>query len=196
MRRTRVRAALLVVVATALAGIGYEVSRSVAARHARTPLDLGADFLPEAAQHIQTFKRIKVERGRTVWEITADDARYFEKQDGIVVREPRVTLFLESGRQVHIRGTEGQLGLEGGHDLRTFMLRGEVVVQLDDLELHTDQATYTRANDLITAPGAVTIHGKTLDVWGTGMEVEVTPQKIRLLRDVKTRVRGADAATS
>jgi LPS export ABC transporter protein LptC len=196
MRRTRVRAALLVVVATALAGIGYEVSRSVAARRARTVLDLGADFLPEAAQHIQTFKRIKVERGRTVWEITADDARYFAKQDGIVVREPRVTLYLASGRAVHIRGTEGQLGLEGGHDLRTFTLRGDVVVQLDDLELHTEQATYSRAHDLITAPGAVMIHGKTLDVWGTGMEVEVTPQKIRLLRDVKTRVRGAGASAS
>src|SRR5437867_7248372 len=75
MRRTRLRAGLLVVVAAALAGIGYEVSRTVGAHRARTLADLGSDFLPTVAQHIRSFRRIKVEKGRTLWEITARDAQ-------------------------------------------------------------------------------------------------------------------------
>jgi len=195
MRRTRLRAALLVVISAALVGIAYEVSRSIAARRGHTRLDLGVDFLPEVAQHIRNFRRVKVEHGRVVWEITADDARYFEKDNQVVVREPRVTLFLSDGvRQAHIAGKEGHLGLEG-REVRTVQLRGDVIVRLDDLVVVTDEATYERARDLITAPREVTIRGRTLDVHARGMEVQVTPQRVRLLDDVHTVVRG-DAATS
>jgi LPS export ABC transporter protein LptC len=188
MRRTRLRAALLVVVAAALVAIGYQVSRSIG-RRARTWHDLGADFLPQAAQHIRNFRRVKVENGRMVWEITAQDATYFEKQDEVIVREPRVTLFVvDGGRQAHIAGTEGRLTLDG-REVRTLTLRGTVVVQLDDLKLVTDEATYDRAHDLIRAPGAVTITGQTLDIRGRGMEFEIAPQHMRLLDDVHTVVR-------
>ncbi len=195
MRRTRLRAALLLVVAAALVGIGYEVSRSIRARKGHTRLDLGADFLPEVAQHIRNFRRVKVENGRMMWEITAEDARYFEKQDEVVVREPRVTLFLSDGvRQAHIAGRTGHLRLEG-REVRTVTLQGSVEVRLDDLEMTTEQATYERARDLITAPGPVTIRGRTLDVRGRRMEVDVTPQHVRLFDDVHTVVRSNGTAS-
>jgi LPS export ABC transporter protein LptC len=192
MRRTRLRAGLLVVVTLALTVIGYQVSRSIALRRARTVLDLGPDFVPNVAQHIQNFRRVKVEEGKTVWEVMADDAQYFEKTDTVIATHPRVTLFLQDGRRAHIRGTEGELGLEGSELLRA-TLRGDVVVELDDLVLHTDQATFDRDADQITAPGAVTLRGRTMDVKGEGMEVEVTAQQVRLLRDVHTVLRNADA---
>jgi LPS export ABC transporter protein LptC len=192
MRRTRLRAGLLVVVTLALTVIGYEVSRSIALRRARTVLDLGPDFVPNVAQHIQNFRRVKVEGGKTVWEVMADDAQYFEKTDTVIATHPRVTLFLQDGRRAHIRGTEGELGLEGSELLRA-TLRGDVVVELDDLVLTTDQATFDRDADQITAPGAVTLRGRTMDVKGEGMEVEVTAQQVRLLRDVHTVLRNADA---
>jgi LPS export ABC transporter protein LptC len=194
MRRTRLRAGLLVVVALALAGIGYEVSRSIEARRARTVLDLGADFLPEVAQHIKNFKRVKVEQGRAVWEIVADEARFFEKDNDILVVQPRITLYLRDGREAHIRGAEGHVTLDG-KELRKATMRGEVVVVLGDLEMRMAEATYSKPDDLITAPGTVTMHGRTLDVQGTGMEVAVTPQLVRLLRDVQTVVRN-DASKS
>ena len=195
MRRTRLRAALLVVVAAALAGIGYEVSRTVGARRARTLADLGSDFLPTVAQHIRSFRRIKVEKGRTLWEITARDAQYFDKQDEIVVREPQMTLYLADGeRRAHVSGAEGRLVL-AGRELRTLTLRGGVTVRLDDLQLETGEATYDRARDLITSPGPVTMRGRTLDVSGRGMEVQVAPQHVRLLEDVHTTLR-SNAAPS
>ena len=195
MRRTRLRAALLIVVGAALAGIGYLVSQSVLARRVRTVAELGRDFLPQVAQRIQNFRRVKVERGRMVWEITAQDARFFEQDNQIVVVEPRVTFFLkDDGRTAHLAGKEGRITLEG-HDVRTLTLKGDVAMQLDDMELETDEATYERERDLITAPGIVTVRGRTLDVRGRRMEVDVGPQHVRLLEDVHTTVHH-DAATS
>src|SRR5438477_2709933 len=148
MRRTRLRAALLVVVGAALAGIGYLVSRNVASHRVRTLRDLGTDFLPQVAQRIQNFHRVKVENGRAVWEITAKDAQYFEQDDAIIVVEPRMTFFMkEEGRAAHLSGTEGRITL-AGHDVSKLTLRGAVAVRLDDLELDTEEATYDRTQDL------------------------------------------------
>jgi LPS export ABC transporter protein LptC len=195
MRRRRLRAALLVVVAAALGGIGYLVSRNVIARRADPLRALALDMLPEVAQRIQNFRRVKVEKGRTVWEITAKDAQYFAQTDEIVVHEPRVRLYLEDGgRECQIVGAEGRLALDG-RELRGVTLRGGVEVTLDDLRLETEEATYDRERDLITSPANVVIRGRALEVRGRGMEISVGPQQVRLLDDVHTTVR-SDAAKS
>jgi LPS export ABC transporter protein LptC len=195
MRRIRLRAALLVVVAAALGGIGYLVSRSVMARRTDMVSALGKDLLPHVAQRIQNFRRMKVEDGRNVWQITARDAQFLKETNEILVREPEMRFFLdEQAREALVRGAEGRI-LLAGSELRSITLRGEVVVRLDDLELRTAEATYDRASDLITSRARVTIRGRRLEVEGRGMEVEVTPQQMRLLEDVHT-VMHADAAPS
>jgi LPS export ABC transporter protein LptC len=194
MRRRRLRTALLMVVVASLVGIGYLVSRSVA-RRADPLLELGADLLPQVAQRIQNFRRVKVEKGRTVWEITAEDAQYLAQSDEVVVREPRMRLYLkDGGRECQVTGSEGRLVLDG-RELRGLTLRGSVHVLMDDLQLETDEATYDRERDLITSPARVVIRGRALEVHGLGMEISVGPQQVRLLDDVHTTVR-SDAKTS
>src|SRR5262249_32062129 len=135
------------------------------------------------------------EHGRTVWDITAKDAQYFEREDQIVVIEPVMTFFLDNGaREAHVRGREGRLSLHG-RELEAITLRGDVVVRLDDMQLETDEATYDRASDRITTASPVTLRGKTMDLHGRGMEVEVGPQRIRLLTEVHTILHG-NAASS
>src|SRR5215470_19628505 len=95
MQRSRLRVALLAVVAAALTGIGVATWENVRARQARTVADLGADFLPDVAQHIQTFRRVKVKNGKAVWEVEADDAQYFDNDQQVVVQNPHVTFYLE-----------------------------------------------------------------------------------------------------
>jgi LPS export ABC transporter protein LptC len=179
---------LLLVVVGAAGGIGYLVSRSVVARRIDPLRELGEDFLPQVAQRIQNFRRVKVEKGRTVWQITAKDAQFFEQTGEIVVRDPEMIFYLADGREVHIAGAEGRLVLDG-RELQTLTLRGNVAVRLDDLEMRTEVATYDHGKDLITSPAPVTVRGRTLEVRGTGMEVEVGPQHMRLLSDVHTVVR-------
>jgi LPS export ABC transporter protein LptC len=191
MRRSRLRAGLLVVVAIALAGIGYQVWRNVAERTPRSLAELGVELLPEVAQHIQTFHRVKVKNGRMVWEIKADDAQYYDKDNSVVVRSPEVSIYTSSGAlQAWLTSQDGRLALEGeDKEVTSVTLTGAVVVWLNDMELHTEVATYERERDLITAPGPVSIRGRDMDVHAQGMEVDVTPQRIRLLDAVHTVLR-------
>ena len=100
-----------------------------------------------------------------------------------------MTFYLADGqRRAHVSGLEGRLVL-AGRELRSLTLRGDVTVKLDDLEVQTGEATYDRARDLITSPGPVRLRGRTLDVSGRGMEVDVTPQHVRLLEEVRTILR-------
>lgn len=189
MQKSRLRVALLAVVAAALAGIGFATWQNVRARQPRTVADLGQDFLPDVEQHIQNFRRVKLKDGRAVWEVKAADAQYFENDQQVVVQQPEVTFFMEEeGRRARLVGSEGRLTLDG-KELAAVELRGEVVLLIDDLEFRTEEAHYDRAADRIAAPGTVTIRGKTLDVEGVGLEVDVGPKRVRLLGDVRTVLR-------
>lgn len=190
MRRKRVRAALLIVVAAAMAGIGLLVQRNVTARRASTRASLGENILPQVAQRIQNFRRAKVENGRTVWEITAKDAQYFEQDSQIVVVEPTLRVFLEDGqREAVVQGAEGRITVNG-RELASATLRGGVKVRIDDLELETEEATYERERDVIISSATVTVRGRTIELRGRGMEVAVGPRQVRLLHDVHTTLRG------
>src|SRR5262249_16345789 len=121
--------------------------------------------------------------------------QYFEQENQLVVTEPRMTFFLkQDGRTAHLAGAEGRITL-AGREVSRLTISGQVVLTVDDLEMQTAEPTYDRSRDLITAPGVVTVHGKTLDVRGRGMEVDVGPQHVRFLDDVHTTVHG-DAASS
>ncbi len=194
MRRKRLRAALLLIVVAAAGGIGYLVSRNVIARRVDPLRELGDDFLPQVAQRIQNFRRVKVENGRTVWQMTAREAQYYEQSGEIVVHDPEMVFYLESGREAHVAGAEGRLRLTG-RELQAVTLTGHVAIRLDDMELRTEEATYDRGRGLITSPGAVTVSGKTLEVQSKGMEVEVESQHVRFLDDVHTVVRSNAAAS-
>lgn len=196
MRRSRLRAGVLVVVAVGLAGVGIQVWRNVAGRAPGALERLRAEFLPEVAQHIRHFHRVKVRNGRMEWEIQADDARYFANEQAVVVREPKLSLYTDAGvLQAWITSDEGRLELAGQEELRSVVLTGSVVLWLEDIEFRTDVASYDRPRDLITAPGAVDIRGRDMDVRAIGLEVDVTPQRLRLLDDVRT-VLQSDAAHS
>jgi LPS export ABC transporter protein LptC len=119
----------------------------------------------------------------------ADDAQYHEGDGALVVQKPHVTFYMDDGkRRAELTGEEGRLTLEG-KELSAVTITGDVVLLLDDLEIRTDTAHYDHEEDRIKAPGVVTIHSKTLDVRGLGMEVEVTPQVMRLLGEVHTVLR-------
>lgn len=194
MRRRGLRTTLLVVVATALAGIGYQVLTSVRATRTRPSRTIGVD-VPAVAQHIRDFRRVKTKDGKPVWEVKAAEARYFDDQDAIVVRAPEVIFFFDDGkRRASLSGAEGRLQLSG-QELERVTVTGDVRLLLDDLEFRADEASYDRERDLIAAPGPVTITGRSMDVHANGMEVLVTPQRVHLLAQVRTVLR-LDAADS
>lgn len=196
MQRKQLRAVVLLVVVIAFGVIGYQTVRSMAVRKMKQGASaLGEKLKAEVVQQMKTFKRIKIEKGRTVWEIEADEAQYLQDASQVVVKGPRVTVHLQdSDRTALISGTEGRITLDGT-EVKHVELHGTVSVHYDDLELTTDVATYDQTNDTVRAPGPVTLKGNTVEVHALGMEVEVQAQRVHLLSEVQTVLRGHDAAT-
>jgi LPS export ABC transporter protein LptC len=194
MGRRGFRWTLLVVVLAAFAGIGWQTWRSMARSRPGDVAAIVRDLVPDVTQHIRDFRRVKLKDGRPVWEIQASEARYFEEQERVVVSTPRIVMYFDDGeRRVELSGREGQLDLTE-RDLDAVRLDGDVRLVIDDLELTTAEATYERRRDLVVAPGPVVIRGRAMDVEATGMEVELVPQRLRLLSDVRTELRLDDAS--
>src|SRR5215470_9786051 len=111
------------------------------------------DLLPEVSQRIRDFRRVKVSDGRTVWELKANEAQYFEEQKEILVIHPEVA-FYGDGDPVRMVGREGHVRLDG-RELDWLNVDGGVQVSVGDYKLETEQAVYYRDRNSIVAPKGI-----------------------------------------
>jgi len=192
MGRRGVQGLLMLVVVVTLAGLGWQSWRSARRSRFRAVDAVVRDLVPNVTQHIREFRRVKMKDGRPVWSVEAREARYFEEEERVVVRAPRVVVYFADGeRRAELSGREGHLDLTD-KDLDVVRLEGDVRLLLDDLELTTDHATYERDRELVVAPGPVVVRGRALAVEAMGMEVELESQRLRLLSDVHTEMTVGD----
>ncbi len=167
-----------------LGGLGLLVGRTLWVQHRSVLAQQGLEFVPDVAQRIQDFHRVQVRDGRKVWEIVASEARYLAEEQRVEVSGPELQLYLGDGRRVGIKGAAGTVTLNG-KELRTVELTGSIEVTVADYTVLADAAIYDRARDSISAPGEVHISGGDLEARGSGLEVEVGAQRLRLRRDVR-----------
>jgi LPS export ABC transporter protein LptC len=183
--RTRLRwlgVALLVVVLAAGAWLlkgDFDARRR--AEQTRTVMEV----LPNVAQRIQNFHRVKVDNGRKVWEVSAREAQYLENEEVVVVDAPVLEVFFKDGRTVSLRGHAGKVFLKD-RELRRVELEGEIEMGLDEYSLHTDTVNYDAESGVITAPGQVRIAGTDFELTGERMQVNVADQQLALSARVKT----------
>jgi LPS export ABC transporter protein LptC len=186
--RNRLRL-LVVTLIVALVGAGVALLVRDVREQRRSKLEVELlDILPQVAQRIQDFRRVKVEDGRKVWEVSARDAQYYEEQGLVVVKEPLVAFYLKDGRQVALSGREGKVHLVE-RELDRVDLQGNIEVRLGEYQLRARAAYYDRATDTIVAPGVVRIAGEALELEGEGMEVQVAEQRLRLQDKVRMTLR-------
>jgi LPS export ABC transporter protein LptC len=133
---------------------------------------------------------VKVQDGRKVWEVAAQDAQYFEEEKTVVVRDAVVQWFMKDGRTVGLSGAEGRIFLEG-REVTRVDLQGDITVTLADYVVRAQSASYDRQRELISAPGLVDIEGRALHLRGDGMEVDVEAQRVRLLHNVSMHLQPA-----
>ena len=185
--RKRLRLALVLTVAVLFAGVGALVGRSLWQQYQLELARKGLELLPGVSQHIKDFRRVKVDKGRKVWEVAADDAQYFEGDRAVVIRGAVVQWYLTDGRVVGLKGPEGRILLDG-RDVSRVELSGGILVSVADYVVHAQHAVYERATERISAQGTVEIAGTGLHVTGDGLEVDVDAQRLVLLRDVVMRL--------
>src|SRR5262245_19093179 len=148
--RTRARVRLLVVGVLLLAlGAGaWLLARNAEARRRAAIQQAAVELLPNVAQRIQNFHRVKVDNGRKVWEVSAREAQYLDTEGLVKVEEPLVSVYLRNGRTVSLRGQGGKVYL-ADRELRSVELSGDIAVDLGDFKFFTEVARYDAEQDRI-----------------------------------------------
>jgi LPS export ABC transporter protein LptC len=183
--RRRVRQALGLGVLVAVGAVGVQLGRNLWTQHLRSLRTSALDFLPEVAQRIQNFRRVKMEGDRKVWEVAAQEAQYFEEDQQIVVRAPEVSFFLKGDQgAVSLKGNEGKI-LLSGREMQRVDLTGQIELRFRDYLVKTDHATYAQESDTVVTP-AVDVRGDGLALRGSRMTVEMGTQRLLVEGNVET----------
>lgn len=182
--RTKLRFIVIGVLVLVLAiGVGM-VARSLW-RQKQGGLALEAiELLPDVAQRIQDFHRIKIDGDRKVWDVSAKEARYFEEEGVVAVQDPVVAVYLEDGRTVALRGRSGEVCLVDKAVDRV-EVEGEVEVQLDEYLVSTDFARYDADSDMIVAPGSVRMESSQIQLDGEALQVDLGAGRLRVGKNVR-----------
>jgi LPS export ABC transporter protein LptC len=188
--RKRLRLSVVALILGLVSIVGFLVGRSLWQQRKQDLLQKGLEFLPGVSQHIQDFRRVKVQDGRKVWEVAAQDAQYFEEDKTVIIRGAVLQWFLKDGRVVGLKGDAGRIVLDG-REIARIELEGEIAVTFADYVVRTAQATYDNRREVISAPGAIEISGRALQLHGDGMEVDVDAQRITLLQNVSMQLQPA-----
>ena len=185
MTRSTTRIALVVVVFSALVGLGYLLGRTLGDQRRSERTEAPPEMSAEVTQRIESFRRVKLKEGRTVWELVAREAQYREEEKTVVVAEPRVSFFAENGDTVSVSAREGRVTLEGTNVDR-IDLSGGIQAELAGYRLETETATFLSQNNSLSTGAAVRLKGPDFTLDGIGMVVSFEHQKVAVGREVRT----------
>src|ERR1043166_7020933 len=184
------RAILLLVIFVALGGVVYKVGENIWITKVqdlkKNPLK-ALDYLPESSLHMRDFRRSKVENGRKVWEITGDEANYYKEQKQAIIKNPKFYYYDKKGKTAETIGKQATIYLND-KELEQLQLQGNVEVNYEGYTLKSEEAIYFPDKQQIILPGKTTIVSDGMAMEGSRMEVELEEKKVRLLRDVKTKI--------
>jgi len=181
---------LLGAIIVSLGAVGYKVTAEIWANKLRdikeNPIKL-LDELPESALNIKDFRRAKVENGRTVWELLGEEATYDKDQRQAVIHKPRFLYYDKKGEVAEASAHIAHVYLNE-KELEKMQLEGGIEISYSGYLLNSQEATYLPAKEQIMMPQRTTLTGEGLQLQGASMEVDLGESKVRLLRDVKTKL--------
>lgn len=190
MKRKGVRTLLLLLIGATLGGVGYKVAHTVWTMRLdemrKEPLKF-LDRLPDVALQLKDFHRAKIEGGRKVWELWGEEARYLKGEKQAVIKKPRLIFYDKNGRTLEAIGDVGRLFFTD-EELEEMSMKGAVQVNYQGYVLRTEEAFYFKRKNQVVAPGKVTLKAEGLELEGVGMEIGLEEEKVRLLKEVKTKV--------
>lgn len=181
---------LLVAILASLGAVGYKVAAEIWSNKLRdvreNPIQL-LDHLPESALRIKDFRRAKVENGRTIWELLGEEASYDKDQRQAVVRKPRFLYYDKKGDIAEASAEIAHVYLND-KELEKMQLDGGIEISYNGYLLKSQEAIYLPAKEQIVMLQRTTLIGEGLELQGSSMEVDLADSKVRLLRDVKTKL--------
>lgn len=192
MRRKTLGAILLVAIFASLGGVAYKVAGHfwlIKSREIKKNPRKLLDYVPEAALQIKDFRRVKIEGGRKVWELSGEEARYLKTEKEVIIKKPRMIFYQKDNNTLEATGSDGRLWLtERDGEMEKAELQGQVQVNYRGYVLNTDEILYLKSTNQMVLPGKVTVKGDGMELEGVGMEIVLDEEKIRLLKKVKTKL--------
>lgn len=188
--RKRRRIIILLVIFASLGVVAYKVGETVWTNKVReirkNPFKV-LDYLPDSALHIKDFRRAKIEDGRKVWELLGEEANYLKEQKEAIVKKPRFYFYDRRGETAEAFSNEGHLFFDE-RELQRLELQGGIQLSYQGFVLKSEEAVYLPNKDQIVLPKKVTLVGDGLELEGSSMEVELHDQKLRVQKNVKTKL--------
>ncbi len=147
-----------------------------------------ADSIPKTEVVLNKFHRSEVKDGKKLWEVEALQGRYLAESASIDLDQAKLWVYQKSGETVSLDASKARLFLEGQELVRAETSGGVRVDRDGKITVTTEAATYVRRENIVQAPGFVQIKSDTVDVSGTGLEVQLDTKEIRLSSGVSSIV--------
>ncbi|HEY3302036.1 MAG TPA: LPS export ABC transporter periplasmic protein LptC [Candidatus Binatia bacterium] len=193
MNRRKMRMILLIAISAILGGVTFKVGESIWQGKKKSirekAVKTALQYMPDAALQIKDFHRAQVDGERKVWEVFGEEARYLKAEGQLVLKKPRIFFYQKDDSTVEATGENGTLWIEEGQgDMQKAQLLGEVEVNFRGYVLKTGEILYFKNTNQMLLPGRVSVRGAGMELDGSHMEVSLDDEKMRLNRDVKTKV--------
>ncbi len=134
---------------------------------------------------LSDFHRSETRDGKVLWEISGKNAEYVPGGNTVELEECALTL-RTSDKPIQIASRFATLALKGPLIAKAVLTEDVVVVWNDEVTITTDEATYHREENRVTAPGTVSIRGSWYEIDGTRLEGDLESDSFKLFEDVST----------
>jgi LPS export ABC transporter protein LptC len=135
---------------------------------------------------LEEIHYVETKGDKKEWELRAKSGQHFRQDDYTTLQDLTVTFYAEEGRIVTLKGDEGSM--KGRKEIE---VRGNVVITSSDgYRVTTDSLRYEEEKRQIFTEDPIILEGKGLQVKGVGAVVDLTTQKLRILRNVQTVIEG------
>lgn len=124
----------------------------------------------EADMVFKNVEQTAIRNGINEWRLNANKAYLVETQKKMVLENPKVEFFMESGNNVFLTARKGILKI----DSKDIQVSGNVIVTQDSYTLKTKQLMYKHDKRLLFTKNSVRITGSLFDLIAGSMKVDLT----------------------
>lgn len=151
------------------------LSNKLFADYAASDVKQSGDSSVFSKLQLQDFHRKEVKDGKTVWEVSAKDAKYYPLESVTHVNDVKLEIFANKKDQknVSVFAKSARLYLDGSSLLRA-SLDGSISIKVEDnFELNTEGADFDAKKKLFSAKGDVMIVGNGFSVKGSDLNYPI-----------------------
>ena len=137
----------------------------------------------EATIEAEEIKYTESEEGKTIWEITAGEAKFYKEQDITEFEKINVTFYYQDEYKLILYGDRGELN----NETKNITLNDNVEIEAaDKYKLITDSLRYSAEKDQIDTEDPIFVTGPDISFSGRGFTFNLADEELFINSDVVT----------